>query len=203
MSLRFTILGFLSIRPMSGYDLKRTFDRSVRHFWSADQAAIYRMLAELEHDALVAHERVAQDTRPDRKVFRATATGLTQLDEWLQKPTAAAPRREPLLVKLFFAGRLEPMAIHALIRAELDAVESELGDLATYVAGMEALASTSDGDPDTQRAILGPLLTLTNGARLGMAYREWLRTLERMVQDKTLSVASLLDDLRAQLEGAR
>jgi DNA-binding PadR family transcriptional regulator len=66
MSLRQAILGFLSIRPLSGYDLKRTFDQSVRHFWSADQAAIYRMLGELEADGLVEYERIAQETRPDR-----------------------------------------------------------------------------------------------------------------------------------------
>ena len=60
MSLRHTILGFLSIRPMSGYRLKRYFEASVRHFWTADQAAIYRALAELTSEQLVEHERVAQ-----------------------------------------------------------------------------------------------------------------------------------------------
>ena len=55
MSLRFAILGFLSVRPFSGYDLKRAFDQSVRHFWTADQAAIYRTLGELESKGLVEH----------------------------------------------------------------------------------------------------------------------------------------------------
>ena len=33
MSLEYAILGFLNYRPLSGYDLKKVFDNSVRHFW--------------------------------------------------------------------------------------------------------------------------------------------------------------------------
>jgi DNA-binding PadR family transcriptional regulator len=113
MSLRFTILGFLSIRPLTGYDLKRYFDASVRHFWSADQAAIYRTLGELAGDGLVEHERIAQQTRPDRKVYHATPAGLAALDAWLATPAPPVARREPLLVKLFFTGRLAPSARRA------------------------------------------------------------------------------------------
>jgi hypothetical protein len=44
MSLEFAILGFLNYQPYSGYDLKKIFDTSVRHFWPADQSQIYRTL---------------------------------------------------------------------------------------------------------------------------------------------------------------
>ncbi|MGD0004493.1 MAG: PadR family transcriptional regulator, partial [Anaerolineaceae bacterium] len=40
MSLDYAILGFLSYKPFSGYDLKKVFDNSVRHFWYADQSQI-------------------------------------------------------------------------------------------------------------------------------------------------------------------
>ena len=36
MSLKHAILGFLSLQPMTGYDLKKAFDQSVRHFWPAN-----------------------------------------------------------------------------------------------------------------------------------------------------------------------
>ena len=50
MSLEYAILGFLNYHPYTGYDLKKIFDTSVRHFWPADQSQIYRTLARLtEH----------------------------------------------------------------------------------------------------------------------------------------------------------
>ena len=44
MSLDHAILGFLNYRRYSGYDLKKIFDKSVRHFWPADQSQIYLTL---------------------------------------------------------------------------------------------------------------------------------------------------------------
>ncbi len=198
MSLRHAILGFLSIRPMSGYDLKRTFDQSVRHFWSADQAAIYRMLGELESDGLVQHERIAQETRPDRKLFRATDAGLSALDLWLAAPAPAVPRREPLLVKLFFSGRLTSEATLALLRAELDAVDTEMGAFEAYVAAMGARVESADAI--TRAMLIGPLVTLTNGVRLGIAYRGWLRDLVRDASEGTLTAEGLVAQLRSDVD---
>lgn len=198
MSLRQAILGFLSIRPLSGYDLKRTFDQSVRHFWSADQAAIYRMLGELEADGLVEYERIAQETRPDRKLFRATEAGLEALDGWLAAPAPAVPRREPLLVKLFFSARLSPEATLALLRAELDAVEAEMGAFTTYVEAMGERVESADAN--ARASMVGPLVTLANGVQLGLAYRAWLQGLLRDANDGTLTAENLVSQLRAALE---
>ena len=49
MSLEYAILGFLKDHPSSGYDLKKIFDISVRHFWPADQSQIYRTLAQMNN----------------------------------------------------------------------------------------------------------------------------------------------------------
>lgn len=194
MSLRFTILGVLSMRPMTGYDLKRTFDSSVRHFWSADQAAIYRALSELENDGLLLHKRVAQAPRPDRKVFQVTDAGIRALDAWLALPVEAAPRRDPLLVKLFFANRLSPAALRALLQAELDALEAELGTFSGFVAQMAAHAGGVD--QAQKAAMAGPLMTLTNGVQLGGAYRTWLRDLLRSEARGELTVEHLLARLQ-------
>lgn len=180
---------------MSGYDLKRTFDSTVRHFWSADQAAIYRTLAELQDQGQVAHERIEQEARPDRKVFTITTAGLASLDSWLATSTPAAPRREPLLIKLFFARRLAPGALRALLALELENVERELGAFDAYISTMEARA-TSLG-PAERETLVGPLITLTNGLQLGIAYRDWLQMLVDAIDNGTLTVDGMLRALRA------
>lgn len=194
MSLRHAILGFLTFRPMSGYDLKRAIDTSVRHFWTADQAAIYRALAELEQGGLVAHERIAQTARPDRKEFELTAAGRAEFEQWLAAPMPTAPRREPLLVKLFFASQLEPAAIRGVLETERAQITEELGALLAYVANVEARASTLA--PADRQALLGPLITLSNGLHLGLAYHKWLSALAEAAQHGTLTVEALLADVR-------
>jgi DNA-binding PadR family transcriptional regulator len=194
MSLRHALLGFLSIRPLSGYDLKRHFDASVRHFWTADQAAIYRALGDLEAAELVRHERIAQSSRPDRKVFHLTEAGRAALDAWLATPTPSSPRREPLLVQLFFAGRIAPEALRDLLRAELAATEAELAGFRGIVAGIEAGQASLD-----EATQVGPLITITNGVRVALAQREWLRGLLQRQDAGTLTMANLLDELRTLL----
>ena len=72
MSLEFALLGFLSYHPYTGYDLKKIFDTSIRHFWPADQSQIYRTLARLTSRGLAEMEKIPQEDRPDRKVYHIT-----------------------------------------------------------------------------------------------------------------------------------
>jgi len=76
MSLEFAILGFLHYHPYSGYDLKKAFDASVRHFWPADQSQIYRTLGRLTEQGLAEMEVIEQTERPDRKVYHITQAGV-------------------------------------------------------------------------------------------------------------------------------
>ena len=69
MSLKHAILGFLSYQPFSGYDLKKAFDRSVRHFWPANQSQIYRTLARITDQGWAEVEIIQQTDRPDRKEY--------------------------------------------------------------------------------------------------------------------------------------
>ncbi len=75
MSLDHAILGFLNYHPYTGYDLKKIFDTSIRHFWPADQSQIYRTLARLEENGWAVMERIPQEDRPDRKVYHITEAG--------------------------------------------------------------------------------------------------------------------------------
>lgn len=207
MSLRYAILGFLTIRPFSGYDIKRYFDNSVRHFWSADQAAIYRTLADLEKDELVGHERVAQQTRPDRKLYHITPAGVAELDAWLVLPAAAVVRREPLLLKLFFTNRLGAEGLSAVIDSELAEVEAQLAEFKGILESIERdraemLQQLGEGDAAAayRKVLLGPLITLTNGVRLGVAYRDWLRGLTQAQERGTLTDAAMLAELHLVLD---
>jgi DNA-binding PadR family transcriptional regulator len=172
VSLRHAILGFLALRPLTGYDLKKHFDASVQHFWTADQAQIYRTLGQLQRDGLVDVTVVAQADRPDRKEHHITQTGRDELDAWLAAPHQPQPAHEPFLLKVFFAARLPPAGIDALLDTRIAAASGQL-DLLRAVA--LDLAAKLAG-PDPTRWVLAAA-TLDNGIRHVAAELDWLRDL--------------------------
>jgi PadR family transcriptional regulator, regulatory protein AphA len=124
MSLSHAILGLLDLAPMTGYDLKKTFDGSVAHFWAADQAQIYRTLAKLVDDGAVDVRVVPQEGRPDRREHRITGVGRRELAAWFGSPLEPERTREPFLARVFFAGREEPEVARRLL-AERRAAAAE------------------------------------------------------------------------------
>lgn len=137
MSLEHAILGFLSYHPYSGYDLKKIFDTSIRHFWPADQSQIYRTLAKLTEQGFAEMEKIPQDDRPDRKVYHITAAGRAALRAWLSGPPPMSEPRSAPLIQVFFSGQLSDAeilvkfegyaAIMRAILAQYDQVEGQLG----------------------------------------------------------------------------
>lgn len=168
MSLRHCVLALLDLRPMTGYDLKKAFDGSVAHFWSADQAQIYRTLARLETDGLVEVEVIPQSGKPDRREHRITAAGARELSDWLRSPTASEPEREPFLAKIFFAGREND---RDLVRALIDERRAEAR------RRRDALRSLPAPDGDLAARLRGA--TLRNGILHIEAELAWLDELER------------------------
>lgn len=137
MSLEFAILGFLNYHPYTGYDLKKIFDTSIRHFWPADQSQIYRTLAQLAEKGYARLEKVPQEDRPDRKVYHITDLGRTELLKWLAGPPPMDEPRSAPLIQVFFAGQLPDdqilakfegfAAVMRAILAGYDAVPGQLG----------------------------------------------------------------------------
>jgi len=104
MSLDHAILGFLNYCPLSGYDLKKVFDISIRHFWAADQSQIYRTLSRLTEKEWTSVDIVEQESRPDRKVYSITFAGREELLRWLNSPMPLESPHSAPLVKVFFSG---------------------------------------------------------------------------------------------------
>ncbi len=113
MSLDYAILGFLAYKSFSGYDLKKVFDNSVRHFWPADQSQIYRTLARLTEEGWTHVEVIEQTDRPDRKVYHITEAGRAELRHWLAGPFPVQEGRSAPLIQIFFAGQLKDEEIIA------------------------------------------------------------------------------------------
>ena len=108
MALEHAILVALSERDGSGYELARRFDRSIGYFWPATHQQIYRVLRRMDEAGWVTHTEIAQDGRPDKKVYRVSAAGRAELSRWLAEPADPAVLRDGLGVKLRGASLGDP-----------------------------------------------------------------------------------------------
>ena len=172
MSLPHATLGFLALRPLTGYDLKKYFDASVKHFWTADQAQIYRTLTRLHHDGLVEVIQIPQEGRPDRKEHHITAAGKAELDSWLTAPDEPHPVHEPFLLKMFFAARLPTADVAALLDTRIAAATEQLGIL--RAVAQQSIAGI--GRPDAPERYMAAA-TVENGIRHVAAELDWLHDL--------------------------
>lgn len=101
MSLPHLLLGMLS-KPSSGYDLKKAFGQSIRHFWSAELSQIYPALSRLEEEGLLRSEHEESDKGPPRKVYHRTPAGRRELVSWLEAGPALGQERLGYLTQVFF-----------------------------------------------------------------------------------------------------
>ncbi len=112
MSLQYALLGFLNYQPMTGYELKQFMDVSTANFWHAKQSQIYATLKKMAKMGLVESHIEAQNGRPDRRVYTITEEGRADMQNWLARPvTELQPKKELLLLKLFFSAGLDKAAI--------------------------------------------------------------------------------------------
>ena len=71
--LREAILGLLAIRPMTGYDLSRSYRRALQQIWYAPLGQVYPTLRKMRRDGLLRVSVKVQRHRPNRKIYSLTA----------------------------------------------------------------------------------------------------------------------------------
>jgi PadR family transcriptional regulator AphA len=108
----YVILGMLSWRPMSGYDMKSLADNSTRFFWAISYGQIYPELRRLRDAGLV--EAAEAEGGRRRTAYRLTAQGRRTLRTWLAAPPETFETRDEGLLKLFFAAADPGAAVGAL-----------------------------------------------------------------------------------------
>jgi DNA-binding PadR family transcriptional regulator len=174
MSLKHAILGFLTMRPFSGYEMTKLINESINAFWSATQSQVYQTLKQMKNDGLVGMERVRQENRPDKKVYEITARGNEELLEWLTTPQGPPSFRIPLLIQITFAYHMKNEEILALFQAHANACRKRLESLRR---GEETERFMSFGTPRMQHLWQ---LTRTNGV---CYYESELAWIEQAIDD--------------------
>ncbi len=145
MSLDHLLLGMLK-EPASGYDLKRAFGQTQRHFWDAELSQIYPALQRLERRGLLSSTREASARGPGRRVYRRTAAGTRELKTWLRSEPVITQPRFAFLGQLVFHDELRDFR---RTRAFLERLRAAFATRLEELCRIEAMwSSGSSGWPD-------------------------------------------------------
>ena len=116
------VLGLLTARPRTGYDIRKWLDEHGKIMgYSAPTSQIYRQMARLvdrEWAYIVADPR---NSGPDAKLYVLTDEGRAAFDEWATSPyePAVRPMDPDFQVRMTFTQHLGPEALLELVRTEL------------------------------------------------------------------------------------
>src|SRR3954471_23984317 len=102
--MRFPLLALLATGPAHGYELKQALEQrfgAVLPPLNAGQ--IYTTLSRLERDDLVQDDAVAQNGRPNKRVYNLTDKGRSELDGWVNDSPPATRLKDDFFIKLVLA----------------------------------------------------------------------------------------------------
>src|ERR1700759_2949247 len=129
MALRHVVLTVLARGGLSGYEITKDFEAVYVHFWRASHQQVYRELALLNKDGRVTVKKVAQESRPDKKVYAITKRGLEELKKWIVSPTEPQRPQYDLLVKLLGCHIVEQAAFQVELNRVRDRAQEWMSEL--------------------------------------------------------------------------
>ena len=177
MSLPHALMTALIERPgSSGLELARRFDKSIGHFWQATHQQIYRELARLEADGLIASKAEAE-ARGRKRNYRVLPAGEAALRAWLGEAEATPLLRDTLMVKLRADAVLGPERSNT--DALIASIETRLQAHRDKLAQYRQFAAKDFSHPDPDRAVRIRQMILQAGLRHESG---WVETLEEALE---------------------
>ena len=117
------ILGLLSHEPLTGYDIKKRIDTSIRFFWKGSFGSIYPALSDMEKNGLITRsEHKEEENNRERIEYSITQMGREFLVDWIKTTQATNELKYETLLKLFFGG----VADHRISLRNIESFEANV-----------------------------------------------------------------------------
>ncbi len=167
------ILGLLSHEELTGYEIKKRMDTTLKFFWSASYGSIYPALNDLVNRGL-ATKREDTNSKRNKLIYTITENGRDYLKKWLSLPIEKDELRYETLLKLFFGN--EKGEEQALIHIE--AFEKKIEKELPYLLQAEAILNKCLNEDTTHKYYL---LTVRFGIKTYRAYLEWCKETKKLL----------------------
>lgn len=170
------ILGLLSHQDMTGYEIKKRMDSTLRLFWGASFGSIYPTLKELVANELATKVESTENGRR-KLIYAITEKGREHLKLWLMRPVEKDEIRYETLLKLFFGDGVGAETTLQHIASFESKIAAEIPFLKASIAELETIL-------DMDEAHLYYLLTAKFGLKVFDAYLEWCAEAKEMLNQK-------------------
>jgi len=197
----YVILGLLTFREMSGYDLKQLINKSITHFyWSPAKSQIYGELRRLESHGLVTMREVPQTLRPDKRLYQITSEGTEAMLQWLRSSGVEPDSyKSALLLKTFFGHMLPHDVTLGLLEERRKQIAQELTMCEKRTAELREKMQGSEADDET----FFPLLTLQRSITLCQADLQWLDGALEQLRQRQAQASTSRRKRKASSNGTR
>ncbi|MDF2538036.1 MAG: hypothetical protein K0S76_1057 [Herbinix sp.] len=115
MTIDYAILGILSCRSITGYDLKKIIQEIPFMYWSGNNNQIYKSLVDLLDRGLVTNEILHQESSPSKKIYTITAEGLSELKGWVQSAPEPPECKKMFLIQLAWSDQLNEEELNTML----------------------------------------------------------------------------------------
>jgi PadR family transcriptional regulator, regulatory protein AphA len=164
MSLRYALLGIISKKPATGYDVVRIFKEQMVYFWNSTHSQIYTELNRMDQESLIDHELVIQQNSPNKKIYSLTDQGRKELVRWMmEQPLKPAKIKDEFLIK---AAAFNVLSLPEMIQLVDEVIKRETRVHEMTVQWKEQYMNGEESDT-------GTILTLEYGIRYSKMYLEW------------------------------
>ena len=157
VNVRYLILGLLTQRAMSGYDIRKFFKSLSWLIGSPSSGSLYPALRALLQDGLVTVDVIPSQDKPPRKVYSIAETGKQALQEWVDWPVAPGASLKAFVMRLILASNFSRPGLIAHLQQRRSQVAAHHTNLKQMVKELD------------ERADLGRRLALNYGLAIASA----------------------------------
>ena len=177
--MNLVILGLLDHEDLTGYDIKKRIDGSLRYFWKGSFGSIYPALSSLEESGLIKKVKgKSSSTGREKIVYKITAAGRKNLLAWLSESKSSNTLKYETLLKLYFGGVADNGVSIATITEFEKEVEADLAVLNTYKKNLNKVLDERDH--------VFFYLTVTFGIETYEAYLRWCTDAKKILSGKKI-----------------
>ena len=152
--MRLPLLALLAKEPAHGYELKQALEQTFGAAYPrANIGQVYVTLGRLEKAGLIEGRDVAQDGKPDKRVYAITEAGRHEVAAWLTEPTEGPRVRDEFFLKLVLAPETR-------LADRLTLINNQRRHYLNVMRGLNRMAAEERGNQVSQLLIEGAVLHL-------------------------------------------
>lgn len=142
-TLSLAILGLISQRPLTGYDLRKVFQTTPLGHFSSSPGAIYPALKRIEEAAWIRSVAAPGQTRRQRVLYEITDRGLGMLRQHLSRPVTGEDviwHMDDLMLRFAFMDGIVGRKVTVRFLEDFAArIEAHVADLQRYFEGVREI----------------------------------------------------------------